>query len=252
MSLHFDLPAVDAREIEVAAADAELTGASPEAILRFAAARFPGRIAVATAFGPEGCVLVDAIGREGIPIDVFTLDTGLLFPETIELWDALERRYGITIRAVRPVQSVSEQAATHGRALWERLPDRCCELRKIEPLRKELSRFDAWVTSIRRDQTRDRATARTVERDGKFGLIKINPLVHWTAETVWERIRERQIPVNALHSEGYPSIGCEPCTTPVAHGEDPRAGRWRTFEKTECGLHARFSAVSNLTIVKET
>jgi len=251
MSLQFDPPAVvDSRE--VAAANAELEGASPEAVLRFAAARFPGRIAFATAFGPEGCVLVDVIAQEGLPIDVFTLDTGLLFPETIELWEALERRYGIVIRAVRPAQSVSEQAAQHGRALWERLPDRCCELRKVEPLRKELSRLDAWITSIRREQTRDRATARTVERDAKFGLIKINPLVSWTSESVWERIRERRIPVNALHAEGYPSIGCEPCTTAVAQGEDPRAGRWRTFEKKECGLHGRFPTAQPITFPKET
>ncbi|MFL5246662.1 MAG: phosphoadenylyl-sulfate reductase [Myxococcales bacterium] len=251
MSLHFDPPAVvDSREI--AAANAELEGASPEAVLRFAAARFPGRIAFATAFGPEGCVLVDVIAHEGLPIDVFTLDTGLLFPETIELWEALERRYGIVIRAVRPAQSVSEQAAQYGRALWESLPDRCCELRKVEPLRNELSRLDAWISSIRRDQTRDRAAARTVERDTKFGLIKINPLVSWSSEAVWERIRERRIPVNALHAEGYPSIGCEPCTTAVAHGEDPRAGRWRTFEKKECGLHARFPNGQTPTFHKES
>jgi phosphoadenylyl-sulfate reductase (thioredoxin) len=250
MSLHVGPPAVvDSRE--VAAADAELTGASPEAILRFAAARFPGRIAFATAFGPEGCVLVDAIAHEGLPIDIFTLDTGLLFPETIELWEALERRYDIVIRAVRPAQSVSEQAAQYGRALWERLRP-LLQLRKVEPLGKELSRLDAWITSIRRDQTRDRGSARIVERDAKFGLIKINPLASWTSEAVWERIRERRIPVNALHAEGYPSIGWEPCTTAVAHGEDPRAGRWRTFEKKECGLHARFPTAQTTTFRKET
>jgi phosphoadenosine phosphosulfate reductase len=242
MSLHFDLPEVDARE--VAAMDAELETASLEGILRFAATRFPGRIGFATAFGPEGCVIVDAIGRERLPIDVFTLDTGLLFPETIELWETLERRYGLTIRAVRAAETVAEQASTHGRALWERLPDRCCELRKVEPLRRELSRFDAWLSSIRRDQTAARASARTIERDARFGLVKINPLARWTSDSVWRRIRERKVPVNALHSRGYPSIGCEPCTTRVAAGENARAGRWRTFEKTECGLHARVALVS--------
>ena len=241
MSLQFDLPEVDPRE--VAAVGAELETASLEAILRFAAGRFPDRVGFATAFGPEGCVIVDAIAREGIAIDIFTLDTGLLFPETIELWETLERRYALTIRAVKPAQSVAEQAAWHGGSLWKRLPDRCCELRKIEPLRRELSRFDAWISSIRRDQTSDRAPARTVERDARFGLVKVNPLVRWTSEAVWERIRERDIPVNQLHSRGYPSIGCEPCTTQVAAGEDPRAGRWRTFEKTECGLHRRVALV---------
>jgi phosphoadenosine phosphosulfate reductase len=239
--LHFDLPEIDPRQ--VAAADAELEEASLEAILRYAAARFPGRLGFATAFGPEGCVIVDAIAREGLAVDIFTLDTGLLFPETIELWETLERRYALTIRAVRPAQSVAEQAARHGRALWDRLPDRCCELRKVEPLRQELSRFDAWLSSIRRDQTKDRASARTVERDAKFGLVKVSPLLRWTSEDVWQRVRERAIPVNALHARGYPSIGCEPCTTPVSSGENPRAGRWRTFEKTECGLHARNALV---------
>jgi phosphoadenosine phosphosulfate reductase len=227
---------------ELARTGAELEGASAEAVLRWAAARFPGKIGFATAFGPEGCVLVDAIAREGLAIDIFTLDTGLLFPETVELWVSLERRYGIEIRAVRPAQGVAQQAATHGRALWRRLPDLCCELRKVEPLRAELSGLDAWITSIRRDQTRNRASARTVERDAKFGLAKVNPLLGWSAEEVWARIRERGIPTNSLHARGYPSIGCEPCTTPVAAGEDPRAGRWRTFEKTECGLHGRFTS----------
>jgi phosphoadenosine phosphosulfate reductase len=243
MSLHFDLPDVELREI--AAADAELEGASLEAILRYAATRFQGRIGFATAFGPEGCVIVDAVAREGLAIDLFTLDTGLLFPETIELWETLERRYCLAIRAVRPVQNVAEQAAQFGRALWERLPDRCCELRKVEPLRRELSRLDAWISSIRRDQTAQRASTRTVERDARFGLVKFNPLARWTSEAVWERIRERGIPINALHSRGYPSIGCEPCTTAVAEGEGPRAGRWRTFEKTECGLHGRVSLVES-------
>src|SRR5256885_4377267 len=194
MSLQFDLPEVDARE--VAAMGAELETASLEGILRFAADRFPGRIGFATAFGPEGCVIVDAIGREGLAIDIFTLDTGLLFPETIELWETLERRHGLTIRAVRPAQTVAAQAAAHGRALWDRLPDRCCELRKVEPLRRELSRLEAWITSIRRDQTSQRAASRTVERDGRFGLVKINPLARWTSEGIWDRIRERRIPVN--------------------------------------------------------
>src|SRR5256885_13816314 len=149
MSLQFDLPEVDARE--VAAMGAELETASLEGILRFAATRFPGRIGFATAFGPEGCVIVDAIGREGLAIDIFTLDTGLLFPETIELWETLERRYGLTIRAVKPAQNVAEQAARYGRGLWERLPDRCCELRKVEPPRRAPFRLDAGISSIRPD-----------------------------------------------------------------------------------------------------
>ena len=153
-------------------------------MLAWAAGRFAPRITFATAFGAEGCVLVDLIARNHLPVDVFTLDTGLLFPETYALWRRLEERYGLTIRAVRPDLSVEGQAAVHGAALWERMPDRCCEIRKVAPLRRALSGFDAWITSIRRDQTTDRSVARVVERDLQFGLVKVNPLAGWTGGPV--------------------------------------------------------------------
>ena len=227
---------------DIAAASAALEGSSPEAALRWAAQRFPGRVGFATAFGPEGCVLLDAIAQDKLPIDVFTLDTGLLFPETVELWHELERRYAVRIRGVQPTLTLAEQEVQQGPALWERAPDLCCNLRKVQPLRTEIVQFDAWITAIRRDQSPERAGARVVERDPKFGLVKVNPLAAWTSAQVWERVRERHIPTNPLHERGYPSIGCAPCTTPVAPGEDPRAGRWRTFAKTECGLHGRFTS----------
>jgi len=226
---------------EIASAAAELEGASPEQALRWVVQRFPGRVGFATAFGPEGCVLLEAIAREKLAVDVFTLDTGLLFPETVELWRELERRYGVRVRGVRPSLTVAEQEVKHGPALWQRAPDLCCEMRKVQPLRTEMLQFDAWITAIRRDQTPERAGAGAVERDSKFGLVKVNPLAAWTSADVWARVRERGIPTNPLHQLGYPSIGCAPCTTPVAPGEDPRAGRWRTFAKTECGLHGRFT-----------
>ena len=209
----------------------------PLDILAFAAERFAPKLGLATGFGREGCVLVDLVARHRLPVDVFTLDTGVLFPETYLLWRRLERRYGIAIRAVRPAFTLGEADAL-GR-LWETNPDRCCEIRKVVPLRAELSRFDAWVTAIRRDQTRDRARARTVEWDATFGLVKVNPLVRWSAADVDDYLARHDVPVNPLHARGYPSIGCEPCTTPVAPGEDPRAGRWRGRDKTECGLHSR-------------
>jgi len=227
---------------DIAAASAALEGSSPEEALRWAAQRFPGRVGFATAFGPEGCVLLDAIAREKLAIDVFTLDTGLLFPETVELWRELERRYDVRIRGVQPTLTVAEQEVQQGPALWQRAPDLCCNLRKVQPLRTEMVQFDAWITAIRRDQTPERACAGVVERDAKFGLVKVNPLAAWTSAQVWERVRERDIPTNPLHERGYPSIGCAPCTTAVAPGEDPRAGRWRTFAKTECGLHGRFTS----------
>jgi phosphoadenylyl-sulfate reductase (thioredoxin) len=214
----------------------ELEGAAPLDVLRWAVGKLP-RLTFATGFGAEGCVIIDLIARHQLPIDLFTLDTGLLFPETHALWRRLETTYGVTIRAVRPDQTVSEQASTHGPALWERDPDRCCELRKVRPLRAALAHFDGWITAIRRDQTAERATAQVVERDVRFGLVKINPLVAWTHDDVWGHLYAHDVPTNALHDEGYPSIGCQPCTSAVAPGEDARAGRWRGSVKKECGLH---------------
>jgi phosphoadenosine phosphosulfate reductase len=227
---------------DIAGASAELEGAPPEAALRWVVRRFPGRVGFATAFGPEGCVLLEAIAREKLAVDVFTLDTGLLFPETVELWRELERRYGVRVRGVTPALTVAEQALQTGPALWQHAPDRCCDLRKVQPLRTEMLLFDAWITAIRRDQTPERAGAGVVERDPNFGLVKVNPLAAWTSAQVWARVRERRIPTNPLHERGYPSIGCAPCTSQVRPGEAPRAGRWRTFAKTECGLHGRFTS----------
>ena len=223
--------------IDVVAASRELEGETPAEILRWASQHIGTRLTFATGFGAEGCVIIDLIGRHHLPIDVFTLDTGLLFPETYALWRQLEARYGITIRAVRPSHTVEQQAVEHGDALWERDPDRCCELRKVLPLRNALSGFEAWITAIRRDQTAERAYARVVEQDRKFGLLKVNPLVTWTHDDVWAHIYLHDVPFNALHERGYPSIGCHPCTAAVAPGEDARAGRWRGKAKKECGLH---------------
>jgi phosphoadenosine phosphosulfate reductase len=224
---------------DVSAAALELDGQDPLAILRWATVAFAPRLTFAIGFGAEGCALVDLIGRHALPIDVFTLDTGLLFPETYQLWRALEARYGLTIRAVRSALTVEAQATTHGSELWRREPDHCCELRKLVPLRGTLSGFDAWITAIRRDQTPARASAQVVEHDRNFGLIKINPLVAWTHDDVWAHLYAHDVPYNTLHERGYASIGCAPCTSPVALTEHPRAGRWRGTSKQECGLNAR-------------
>lgn len=211
---------------------------SPLETLTWAVESYGDGLTFATGFGPEGCVLIDLIGRHDLPVDIFTLDTGLLFPETQTLWRQLEDKYGLTIRAVRPLQSVSEQSAEHGDKLWERIPDRCCKLRKVTPLRAELSKADAWITAIRRDQTPERTKALVVEWDEKFEMAKVNPLVRWTKQHVWEHLKQYDVPYNKLHDDGYPSIGCMPCTTAVAVGENDRAGRWRGTDKTECGLHS--------------
>ena len=196
-----------------------------------------GRATFSTGFGVEGCVLIHLIASDQLPIDVITLDTGLLFPETYTLWRTLEQRYGITIRGVRPAQTVDEQAVAHGPALWKRDPNRCCALRKLEPLKAALEGADLWITGIRRDQTLERATASVIERDTRYGLLKVNPLVGWTSDDVWSFVRDNDVPYNPLHDESYPSIGCQPCTTPASAEEHPRAGRWRGQQKDECGLH---------------
>lgn len=191
----------------------------------------------ATGFGPEGCVLVDQIGREHLRLDLFTLDTGLFFDETYALWRSLEKRYGLTIRGVTPELTLDEQARTFGECLWERAPDRCRATRKVAPLRAQLKRVDAWITAIRREQTPQRAGARVVEWDPKFGIVKINPLAGWTKREIRQHLIEHDVPYNPLHDLGYPSIGCSTCTSPAARGENDRAGRWRGDAKTECGLH---------------
>ncbi len=215
-----------------------LAGRAPHEILARAVERFP-RITFATGFGVEGCALIDVIARNSLPVDLFTLDTGLLFPETVELWRRLEERYGLTIRAVRPERSVAEQAVEFGDRLWERAPDLCCGMRKVVPLRAELANFDAWVSAIRRDQTRERSSTGVVEWDEKFALVKVSPLALWSSDDVWSYVRANDVPFNPLHDRGYPSIGCLPCTSPVFPGEDPRAGRWRGLERKECGIHSR-------------
>ena len=206
-----------------------LEGRAPLDILRWAAETFSPRLTFATGFGAEGCVIIDLIARHQLPIDLFTLDTGVLFPETYELWKKLEATYGITIRRVAADQWPER--------LWETNTDACCHARKVVPLTRELAGFDAWVTAIRRDQTPERATAQIVERDKKFGLWKVNPLVAWTHDDVWGHLYAHDVPYNPLHDQGYPSIGCAPCTSAVKAGEDPRAGRWRGSAKRECGLH---------------
>ncbi len=217
--------------------EGERASTSARELLGRAARRYAPRIALATAFGPETCVLINWIARDRLELDVFSLDTGLLFAETHALWRRIEERYGLRIRSVVPAESVEQQARTRGERLWERDPGRCCELRKLEPLQHLLAGLDAWVTGIRREQTSARAPARAVERDRRFGIVKINPLVDWSEAEVWAYVRAHDVPVSELHARGYRSIGCMPCTTPVAPVEDARAGRWRGQGRTECGLH---------------
>jgi phosphoadenosine phosphosulfate reductase len=216
---------------------AEFETADAADILRWASGQFGPKLTFATSLGIEDCVVMDMVAAESLPVAFFTLDTGLLFPETYALKAELEQKYSIEIRAVKPDYSVEEQAVHSGAELWLRDPDQCCDLRKMQPLRKTLAGYDAWITAIRRDQTPERANAPVVGWDARFGLVKVNPLVRWTFADVQAYVREHQVPYNPLHDQHYPSIGCVPCTSPVRPGEDPRSGRWRGNEKTECGLH---------------
>lgn len=212
----------------------------PQDVLKDAIKRFAPKIVVACSFGAEDVVLVDMVHRIDPSIPLFYLDTDFLFPETYETRDRIIQQYALKPAQVIQVQSLltpDQQAAQHGPALWSTEPDRCCQLRKVEPLTRVLKGYDAWITGIRRDQSPTRANAGLIEWDSKFQLVKVNPLARWTWADVWTYIKVYEVPYNPLHDQNYPSIGCTHCTAPVAPGEDPRAGRWKTFTKTECGLH---------------
>jgi phosphoadenosine phosphosulfate reductase len=210
---------------------------SPEQVLGWAFKSFGNRVAISSAFGVEGMAVIDIASRIRKEFRVFTVDTEFMFPETYNLMEKIEGRYGITIERAYPLLSPEVQERLHGAALWARDPDQCCNLRKVEPLVRKLRELDAWITSIRREQTLARAMAHKIEWDGKFGLVKINPLADWTSEQVWRYIHDHDVPYNPLHDQSFPSIGCTHCTRAVGPGEDARAGRWPGFAKTECGLH---------------
>lgn len=210
----------------------------PEETLRWAFSTFKNDVAMASAFGVEGLVLIDIATRVNPAMNIFIGDTEFLFPETYDLIDRVERHYGVKVERIYSGMTPEEQERQQGPELWARDPDKCCSIRKVEPLRRKLSELRAWITSIRRDQTSFRASAHKVEWDEKFQLVKINPLADWTSKMVWSYIVRHKVPYNVLHDRNYPSIGCTHCTRAVLPGEDPRAGRWANFKKTECGLHA--------------
>ncbi len=212
----------------------------PLDVLRAVTDQFGDRIAIASSLGPQTLVVIDMLAGLGRPVPVFFLDTGLLFPETYELRERIQARYDLQIRSVRPRESVRAQAATHGDALWDRDPDACCKLRKVEPLRGALSELDAWITGVRRDQSTSRGSTSLVEWDHAYGLVKVNPLADWNRARVFAYLAAQDVPYNPLLEQGYRSIGCAPCTHPVSADADPndeRAGRWAGTAKTECGMH---------------
>jgi len=221
---------------------AEFESASLEEILRWCWETYGERAAIGTSFQGAGLVVMHTAFTRGFRFPVFTLDTGLLFPETLELKEKIEKFFGIQIESLHPEQTVAEQAAELGPELWTRKPDLCCTLRKVIPLQKKLSELDVWITGLRRQQSDDRQKTGIAElykfdvlRDRH--ILKLNPMANWTRDAVLAYLREHQVPTNPLAERGYRSIGCVPCTRPVGEGDDERAGRWTGFDKSECGIH---------------
>jgi phosphoadenosine phosphosulfate reductase len=222
---------------QLEAASRELEGKTPQDVLRWAVARFHPRLTMATAFGAEGCCILHMLAEIEPGVRIFNLETGYQFPETLALRERIKERYGIEVEFVRPELTVAEYEEEHGGPLYRIRPDQCCYDRKILPLRRAVVGYDAWISAIRADQTADRAAAHVVQWDGKFGLVKVNPLLSWTKREVWAFVLEHDVPYNPLHDQGYPSIGCWPCTRAVGDGAAERAGRWAGTAKKECGLH---------------
>jgi len=211
---------------------------SAEQVLDWAFTRYGEQVGIATGFGVEGMVLLDMAAKIKPRLKVFTGDTELLFPETYELIDRVEQRYGIRIERLYSELTPEEQELKLGARLWARDPDLCCSIRKVEPLKRKLASLSAWVTAIRRSQTSERAGVRKVDWDAKFSLVKISPLADWSRQMIWSYALSRGVPYNPLHDRNYPTIGCTHCTRAVKPGESPRAGRWPGSGKNECGLHS--------------
>lgn len=216
----------------------DLDNMSAYAILQWSVETYFPRLTVATAFGPESCCIIHMLAEIEPQVRIFNLDTGYQFPETLDMYRRMQDRYGIEIERVQPQQSVQEFESQHEGPLYKSSPDKCCHQRKVIPLQDALQGYDAWISGIRRDQSPFRKDTPALTRDKKFNLDKISPLIHWTKKDVWDFVSKHDIPYNPLHDQGYPSIGCWPCTRSVEEGTDERAGRWVGFNKTECGLHS--------------
>src|SRR5436190_2973344 len=222
---------------QIQSANARWEGKSPEEILRWGVAEFYPKLTMATAFGPEGNCIIHMLAEIEPRVRIFNLDTGYQFQETLELRERIKTRYGIEVEYIRPETTVAEYEAEHGGPLYRHRPDQCCHDRKVLPLRRAVVGYAAWISAIRKDQTEHRAVADLVQWDAKFSLVKVNPLLGWTKKDVWAFVVKHEVPYNPLHDQGYPSVGCWPCTRPVQDGEDERAGRWAGSAKKECGLH---------------
>ena len=226
----------------VAWLDGQFGNMTTEEVLAWTWLRFGPRAAIGTSFQAAGLLMIDMARKNGFDFPVFTLDTGVLFPETIALKERLEKFYDFKIESLVPDISVEKQEEVHGPALWNRDPDLCCTMRKVLPLRDKLRDLDCWITGLRRQQSTTRAGIGMIElyqfSDSPVkDIVKVNPVANWSREEVWTYVRSNNIPYNPLHDAGYRSIGCTHCTRKSAHDPDERAGRWAGSRKVECGIH---------------
>ncbi|BCJ36885.1 phosphoadenosine phosphosulfate reductase [Actinocatenispora thailandica] len=214
----------------------DLAGAPAEEIVAWAVEEFGDRFCVTSSFADA--VLAHLVSRVRPGVDVVFLDTGLHFTETLDVRDRVARDMAVNVRSIRPALTVGRQDAEYGPRLFERDPDSCCGLRKVEPLAEALEPYDAWATGLRRDESPSRAGTRVVDFDANRNMVKVAPIAAWTQSDVDAYVARHQVPVNELIRQGYASVGCWPCTRRTAPGEDPRAGRWPLFDKVECGIHS--------------
>jgi phosphoadenosine phosphosulfate reductase len=231
----------------------QFAGQSSEEILTWASRRFGSRAGIGSSFQGAGLVMMHLAKQAGLAFPVFTLDTGLLFPETIALQKRLEDFYGCKIESVQPDLSVEQQAEVQGPELWKRDPDLCCTMRKVLPLQSKLHDLDCWITGLRRNQSESRAgigiiELYTLDQNSGSEIVKLNPMAKWSREAIWDYIKQHKIPYNPLHDQGYRSIGCMTCTRKTGDGEGERAGRWIGFKKVECGIHTFMSKKADFQI----
>ncbi len=242
---------LSARDVDLL--DQDFTTLPTVDILSWAWSRFGERAAIGTSFQGSGLVMMHLAKEAGIIFPAFTLDTGLLFPETLDLKKRLEDFYGFKIESLHPDLTIEQQAEAQGPALWNRDPDLCCTMRKVMPLQNKLGDLDCWITGLRREQSETRSSIGVIElysleagqpRD----IVKLNPMANWSRDAIWKYIHDHKIPYNPLHDQGYRSIGCMTCTKKTGAGESERAGRWTGFKKVECGIHTFMSRKNDFQI----
>ena len=217
--------------------DAEIEALAAEDVLGWASEEFGDRLCISCSWQKQSSVLVHMVSELGLDVDIVELDTQLFFRESYETRERLVARYGLNL-IVPEVITIAEQHKREGPNLWETNPDRCCHIRKVEPLVNALAPYDAWISGIRRDQSPSRADTSKVQWSERYGVFKIHPLADWDEKRVWAYVNVNEIPYNPLQDAGYRSIGCIPCTRPTRVDEEERAGRWAGSDKLECGIHA--------------